>query len=97
MWVHEHHEEIEKLICSKCECDKNKDYSPCKNCKRGDDFELGYKTAIEWHYVDKEPLPEKTVVVESVNGNLFLAYYVNQKHISLTGGVLKGIFKWKEI
>jgi hypothetical protein len=46
MWIHKHHEEIEKLICSKCPADINKDYSPCKNCKRGDDFELGYEAGL---------------------------------------------------
>lgn len=79
MWANEHHEEIERLICSKCDADKNRDYSPCKDCKRRDDFELGYVTASErngWHDLRKNPddLPNDGEKV--LASNLLTAEYV---------------------
>lgn len=59
--------------------------------------EYVYKRYLEWHYIDKEPLPEETCLVECVNGSVLLVYYIGSEHVSLTGGRPKGIFKWKRI
>lgn len=59
--------------------------------------EYVYKKYLEWHYIDKEPLPEEACLVECVNGSVLLVYYIGNEHVSLTGGRPKGIFKWKRI
>lgn len=56
-----------------------------------------YKQYLDWHYIDKEPLPKETCLVECVNSSVLLAYYIGSDHISLTGESLKGILKWKRI
>lgn len=59
--------------------------------------EYVYKRYVEWHYIDKVPLPEQNCLVETVNGAIRVAYYVGGRYLSESGGVLKGIFKWKAL
>ena len=42
MWRCKYHEDFEKIICSKCECDINREYGPCMNCNKHVEFEKGY-------------------------------------------------------
>lgn len=64
-------------------------------------FEAGakyvYETMVDWHYIDKVPLPEQNCLVETVNGAIRVAYYLGGRHLSESGGVLEGIFKWKAL
>lgn len=59
--------------------------------------EYVYKQYLDWHYVDKEPLPKEICLVNCVNGSISIAYHIGDDHRYLTGERPKGVFKWKRI
>lgn len=59
--------------------------------------EYVYKQYLEWHYIDKEPLPEGHCLVECTNGSIALVHFTGKELISCIGERPRDIFRWKKI
>lgn len=74
---------------------------PDRRSSRAIGFKAGaeyvYKRYLEWHYIDKEPLPEGHCLVECANGSISLVHYTDKGLISLIGERPRDIFRWKKI
>ena len=61
--------------------------------------EFGFNKANEWHFVDKERLPEDKckVLVQNVNGDYDIAFNFVGTWRGTSGNELRGAYAWKEI
>ena len=61
--------------------------------------EFGFNKANEWHYVDKEGLPEDKykLLVRYVNGDYDIAFNLAGTWRGTSGNELRGAYAWKEI
>lgn len=59
----------------------------------------GYNKANEWHFVDREGLPEDKykVFVQYVNGDYDIAFKFAGTWRGTSGNELRGVYAWKEI
>ena len=64
-----------------------------------DGITFGYNKANEWHFVDKEGLPEDKfkVLVQYVNGDYDIAFNIAGTWWGTSGNELRGAYAWKEI
>lgn len=60
---------------------------------------FGFNKAIEWHYVNKEGLPEDKykLLVQYVNGDYDIAFNLAGTWRGTSGNELRGAYAWKEI
>ena len=60
---------------------------------------FGYNKANEWHYVNKEGLPEDKykLLVRYVNGDYDIAFNLAGTWYGTSGNELRGAYAWKEI